>query len=185
MTVGPTPDAAARTLRTVLQQALSCVTHDVLTSQTYTAERELMIVSRLVPRSGEPLTLALRHIYTVLSDASRPRSGHWQARTTTYYYKLDDADGREILAYHRHPTGRSSVTRPHLLLGAAAGALRSELQKAHLGTGFVTPVTLLALLIESFAVRPRRADWATVLEAADDALALPWRSDTVQQPPPR
>lgn len=83
---------------------------------------------------------------------------------------LEDADGHEILAYHWHPEARSHVTTPHLHLGAGAGALRAELTKAHLATGPVSPTVLLALAIESFGARPRRADWSVVLERSREAL---------------
>jgi hypothetical protein len=63
------------------------------------------------------------------------------------------------------------VSTPHLHLGAGAGTLRRELQKAYLATGLVTPVALLRLLIESFELRPRREDWDAVLEQAHGLLA--------------
>ena len=170
---GATPAEATRALRDALQRVASCVTPQVLVGQHYTAESELLLVSRLAAMSGGGLTLSLRHLYAIVGNASRVRSERWQAQTTGYYYKLDDADGREIIAYHWHPTGRSPMARPHMHLGAGAGVLRTELQKAHLGTGFVTPAVLLRLLLESFAVRPRRADWGAILAAADRALAPP------------
>lgn len=117
--------------------------------------------------------LSVYHFYTLVADASRERQHRWEARTTGYSYRIGDAKGHEILAYHWHPSGRSPITQPHLHLGAGAGVLQRELQKAHVGTGFVTPVPLLSPLLESFAVRPRRADWAMVLASADRVLALP------------
>jgi hypothetical protein len=151
---------------------VSCVSAAVVTDQVAGVEGELNVTCPLASVSGAaPLTLTLWHYYAVLSDRSGTRSERWRVQTTGYSYKLDDADGREILSYHWHPTGRSPVTRPHLHLSAGAGALRDELQRAHLGTGFVTPVALLTLLLEAFAVRPRRPDWAAVLEAAEHALA--------------
>jgi hypothetical protein len=159
-------------LRQTLQQAVSCVTTSVIAQQTAGVEGELSLLCRLAPTSGaEHITLALWHYYAVVSDTSFDRRHRWQARTTAYFYRLDGADGREIIAYHWHPSGRSPSAQPHLHIGAGAGSLRTELHKAHLGTGFVTPVPLLSLLLESFAVRPQRVDWATVLETADDALS--------------
>lgn len=144
----------------------------VVVQQTAGVEGELSLLCRLVPATGvKHITLALWHYFAVISDPSSDRRQRWRAKTTSYFHKLDNADGREILAYHWHPAGRSPVTRPHLHLGLGAGTLRSELQKAHMGTGFVTPVMLLVLLLESFDVRPRRADWVMVLESADRALA--------------
>ena len=113
----------------------------------------------------------MRHFYTMAADTSREIRHRWQARTTSYYYKLDGTDGREILAYHWHPGSRSPVTLPHLHLGAGAGTLRRELEKAHILTGHVTPVALLALVITHFDARPLRADWPAVLHQADLRLS--------------
>ena len=102
---------------------------------------------------------------------SASRGERWQTRAVRYEYTLDDADGREILAYHWHPHGRSHVTIPHLHLGAALCDLRAEMHHAHLRTGMVTPIALLALAIEQFDIRPRLADWAERFDRADLALA--------------
>lgn len=172
MITGPTPDAAIRVLRDSLQQAASCVTTAVVVNRRDPFESELYLATRLATDRGERLTLSARHFYEVSPSGSHERRDHWRAQTTAYYYTLDAADGREILAYHWHPTGNSHVTTPHLHLGAGAGALRPELTKAHLDTGFVTPVTLIALAIERFGVRPRRADWAAVIDRARRQLQL-------------
>ncbi len=83
---------------------------------------------------------------------------------------LDNADGREIVAYHWHPDGRGHVRLPHLHLGAGAMVGRGERVKAHLLTGVVTPAVALLLAIESFGVPPRRADWGARLHQAHDTL---------------
>jgi hypothetical protein len=57
---------------------------------------------------------------------------------------------------------RTTFTALHL--GAALGTLRTEMTKAHLHTGVVTPVAIPALAVERFGVAPRRADWASVFE---------------------
>jgi hypothetical protein len=172
MITGPSPVAARRLLREMLQQAASCVTPSVLIDKNYTVDSELMLFTRLGATSGGgPVNLLIRHFYATVSDASRGSHSRWQALTTGYEYRLDDHDEHEILSYRWHPQERSHVTSPHVHLGAGAGALRQELQKAHLATGLVTPVALLRLLTESFAVRARRSDWAEVLERAESALA--------------
>jgi hypothetical protein len=168
-----TPAATIQAARQALQRAISCVTSVVVSTQADTAETKLNCTGRL-PRlsGGEAISLNIRHTFVLVHDASREARYRWLARTTGYLYALEAADGREILAYHWHPGGRSPVTTPHLHLGAAAGTLRRELEKAHLATGFVTPVALLTLLIEQFAVRPRRGDWAAVLDRAHRALDI-------------
>lgn len=81
-------------------------------------------------------------------------------------YSLNDAAGREILAYHWHPEGRSRITKPHLQLGKGADVRRTELADAHLPTGNVTLDENLLLAITEFGVRPIRADWHEILTAA-------------------
>jgi hypothetical protein len=169
-----TPIAAKRALRSSLQRSISSVTSSVLADRSGAIESDFNLECQLTTAFGRGrVTLSVYHFYTLVADASRERQHRWEARTTGYSYRIGDADGREILAYHWHPAGRSPEARPHLHLGVGAGALRGELQKAHIGTGFVTPVPLLSLLLESFAVRPHRGDWATVLASADRALASP------------
>jgi hypothetical protein len=167
---GRTPAATIQAARQALQRAISCVTSVVVTTQADTVETKLNLITRLSRSSGdEAVTLNIRHTFALAHDVSREARSRWLARTTGYLYALEAADGREILSYHWHPGGRSPVTTPHLHLGAAAGSLRRELEKAHLATGFVTPVALVTLLIEQFAVRPRRGDWAAVLDRAHHA----------------
>ena len=117
--------------------------------------------------------MSLRHYYLAVADSSRERRRRWRVRGTAYYYTLDDGEGREILAYHWHPAGRSPEKEPHLHIGAGAGSLRQELTKAHVTTGFVTPVAMVSLIVKHFGVRPRRADWVERLERVNRILAMP------------
>ena len=168
MIVERTPAAAREALRAALQQAISRVTSAVLTVESDAVETRLGMTTRLARTTvRDPITLSIRYTVALVHAAD---AAVWQTRTTGYMYTLDDADGREILAYHWHPAGRSHVTTPHLHLGAGAGLLRSELQKAHLLTGLVTSAALLTLLVEQFDIRPRRAEWAATLARADEAL---------------
>jgi len=145
----------------------------VLSARTDAIDSDFNVTFQLLSEAGrDRLTVSVRYFYALMSEATGDRRSRWQIRTTAYFYTLDDADGREILGYHWHPTGRSPERRPHLHLGAGAGALRGELQTAHLGTGFVTPATPLALLLESFTVRPRRSDWAAILERTAHTLQV-------------
>ena len=172
MIVARTPAHAERRVRDVLQQALSCVTAGVFVYGLRSVTTELSQTSRLARSGGGHVTLTVDHRYSVVNVADGDRAASWQARTAAYMYTLEDADGLEILAYHWHPAGRSPVSEPHLHIGGGAGALRTELQKAHIATGPVTPVALLSLLIDAFAVRPRRPDWRPVLLRARQALDL-------------
>lgn len=81
-----------------------------------------------------------------------------------YRYAIDDADGREILAWHLHPR---SFPGSHLHLGSVAGTMRNELTRAHIPTGVVAYAEFIRFLIRDFGVRPRRLDWESVLAALD------------------
>jgi hypothetical protein len=100
------------------------------------------------------------------------------ARQVDYQHYLLDADQREILAYHWHPTGVSPVTWPHLHLSGRLAPLDAGRGQAlitiggmHLPTGHVTLADVVRLLITEFDIRPRRADWAGVLETNHDPFA--------------
>lgn len=168
---GPTPQAAAAGLRAMLQRLMSCVTAGVLAADSHGATTRLWLSTRLIRAAGGHLTLTIWHHYALTSDATASRSERWRTRTTGYAYRLDDLDGREIVAYHWHPDGRSPVLVPHVHLGAALGSLRPEASKAHLLTGRVTPVAVLWFAIERFRVAPRRSDWATVFVDAERDLS--------------
>lgn len=157
-------------MRETLQRARSCVSNGVPVAENDGLIIRLRLRTNVSRGTAGFVTFDARHLCALLSDAARPARERWQARTAGYFYSLDAAGGREIVAYHWHPTGRSHVTAPHLHLGAGAGTLAPELSKAHPLTGRVTPVAVLRLLIERFAVAPRRADWDAVLNQADGDL---------------
>jgi hypothetical protein len=71
---------------------------------------------------------------------------------------------RELLAYHWNPTGPEQKRFPHLHLSAAAEVGNRALTRAHIPTGEVSLGDVVRLFIEELGVRPRRADWRTVLD---------------------
>lgn len=81
-----------------------------------------------------------------------------------YGYTVEDAEARELFAYHWHP-GRPGVPFPYLHLGPALGALQREATRAHLPTGVVGLADVLLLLIRDFGVTSLRPDWRTILSA--------------------
>lgn len=173
---GRTPAEAVRAFRGALQQAVSCVTADVLTVgrggyAPAPFAHLLQLPSRPVRLAGEVrIALTVNHWYHVVHDAGARRQ--WRVHTAGYLYALDNWDGREIIAYHWHPIGPSHVTTPHLHLGAGAGTLRRDLAQSHLPTGPIPLMDVLRLAIEAFAVRPLRPDWSEVLERTRSALAM-------------
>ncbi len=169
---GSTPGAAARATRDALQALLSTISNVVLRTDAAGPAVLLTARDRLSRRSGGHISLHLLYAFNTVSDVARPRSERWQARTVGYQYRLEDRDGREIVAYHWHPQGPSHVAVPHLHLGAALGTIRPEMTKAHLETGMVAPSAIFTLAIEHFAVVVRRSDWASIFEKTARDLTL-------------
>ena len=99
--------------------------------------------------------------------------------TAAYQYGVDDTNGREMFAYHWHPHVEG-VAYPHLHISRGAvmqafdavrlspsrNALQPQLADAHLPTRRIALEDVLRLLIEQFAVVPRRGDWDAALRLA-------------------
>ncbi len=102
-------------------------------------------------------------------------------RSTYYAYEILDVEEAEILTYHWHPAGVSSVTRPHLHLSAKIGAVPAatlgqapaqvRLSDMHILTGRVLLEDVVRLLITEFKVNSLRDDWNEVL--AENASVYP------------
>ena len=119
---------------------------ELLHSLLLNVNRELapLTQERLVPRrSGDNASYTLylrrparltRNLYFVVRHYCAMRGAALD--TTGYHYAFEDADGKEIIVYHWHPT--SPVTGPHLHIGAGANAARPELSRVHLPTGQIT-----------------------------------------------
>jgi hypothetical protein len=97
--------------------------------------------------------------YRVVEDASV--RGPWKVLTVAYYYVLEDAEGRELFAYHWHPAGPSTVRFPHLHLGI--GVAREQFTTIHAPTGRIGLEEVLRFAITELRVRPLRRDWMDVL----------------------
>lgn len=169
MIVGRTPVQATAALRELLQQAIACVTTAVLIERPPSPARTMLLAHPLTSRHGR-VTLNIQHAFLLVHDQRRVAREQWEARTAGYLYRLDGADGREILAYHWHPAGLSHEHRPHLHVGAGYGLIRPEWQKAHLPTGPLSPAALLEPCITHLGVPPRRRDWVAVFARLAAAL---------------
>lgn len=159
-------DAIAGVVRP-LQVALSCVTPHVLTTQSERAQfgspRALALShGRSAPLPGTSrLALKVTYRYRV-----EDRRDAWNVDTLGYEYALLDREGRELVAYHWHPTtGPSTMKAPHLHLGPAATVGHKPLVRAHLPTGFVALQDVLRVAVTELGVKPRRRDWARILGA--------------------
>ncbi len=168
---GRSPAEAVTAFVEVLQRAASCITGDVLRPERggYRPSQPRLISfpngsTRL--RGTDPFKLSIEHWYVIEPGRDTAK---WRVQTAGSAYRFLHEDGREILAYHGHPEGRSHVTTPHLRLGAGAEAGWPGLQKAHLPTGLVLPA-LIELAIGCGAA-PRRGGWRSVVGGAREALA--------------
>jgi hypothetical protein len=116
-------------------------------------------------RLGGPLGigLAVTHLYAVVPTGEPAAS--WRVSSRAYHYELTTADGRQLLRYDWHPTGRSAVTRPHVHLRRHAAPI--DLSRAHVPTGRVSPEAVVRFAIEELGVPALRSDWRTVLDEAE------------------
>lgn len=110
-----------------LSQQLAPFTRERLLSSRPTGSPYYMLAFRQPTRLARDLYLVIKHFCAVRAGAVAP---------VGYHYSLEDADGKEIIAYHWHPT--SAVTAPHLHIGSGARAGRPELTRAHIPTGQIT-----------------------------------------------
>jgi hypothetical protein len=156
-----------------LRLAISCVTPSVLvnsSARTQAGTQTLSIAAgRAVPLGGSPrLLLYLSHTVILAEAANEPR--RWSAATAGYVYQfLDEANERELLAYHWHARGASPIVWPHLHVPGPVAPI--DLSRAHLPTGPASLPAVLRWAISDLGVRPLRPDWPAVLAAADRALA--------------
>lgn len=79
-------------------------------------------------------------------------------------FRMMTHDEREILAFHFNPDGPEARPYPHLHLGPAAEVGLRVLTRAHIPTAIVTLAHVIRLLVDEFAVKPRRSDWRAVLD---------------------
>ena len=99
------------------------------------------------------------------------------AETTRYAYTLLDHAGRELLAFHWHPGGRSPVAFPHLHVSAAlrsttpsGAAAVLPLDKVHVPTGHLSVAAAIRLLVAELGVTALTTDWPNRLDRADTML---------------
>lgn len=178
--IGRTPTEAVRSLLAPLRQALSCVTRSVPYAESAyrpgAAPHELTLAGGAPVRLGGASRLQLVVKLRYRLDELRGERDPWRVRVVAYQYVLEDAVGREVIAYHWHPDGPAEggrrVAFPHLHLeaGAVDGRLRPELARAHLPTGSITLADVVELAIADLAVAPLRSDWTNVLQRARAAL---------------
>jgi hypothetical protein len=102
--------------------------------------------------SEQPMALGRHHTLTVQQELHASLAG--QVRVRRYNYRIADARGQEIVAYHYHP-GWHGYHHLH--------APRGPLPKAGYPTGEVGPSQVIRFCIDELAVPPLRDDWSSVL----------------------
>lgn len=172
-----TPYAAVHDFAADMQLACSCITQAGFQAEayregvgSYSANLNRGLPVALI--GDGPLHLVVLLQYKVVEDKDHRRS--WALQIEGYAYRLLDASGAEMFAYHWHPQGPSSLLRPHLHLGAGMGRLLRVATRAHLSTGPVALEDILRLVITEFGVTPRRADWDTVLQRTRHTFERQW-----------
>lgn len=112
--------------------------------------------------------------YQVREVASTRRRPSYQAFLTMYMYAVSDLSGRELFAYHWHPTGVSAIRTPHfhasstppLILPGRPGNSDTSalvLSRVHFPTHHIELPEFVRFLITEIGVGPRRSDWDSVL----------------------
>ncbi len=172
---GRTPQEAVKAWASSFQQALSCITGARFNVDGYRpADRPydadlnggLAVPLAAVARLG--LIAILR--YRIMREATS--RDPWIVRIVTYHYSLVDDTGRDIVSYEWHPEGTSWARWQHVHIGRAM--LRDDARlssRMHLPTGPVPIEDVIRLAIVEFDVRPRRPDWAAVLQRTNRARA--------------
>lgn len=162
-----------------LRDAASCITRQRLIASEYRrSDRPGSVFfapansfARLRTKRGNPrLLLQVQSDYHILT--SEIEAGSYQTVVSSYLYRILDLNEREILAFHWHPEGMSSVIRPHLHLTSQARPITNDdparpgrepeqiaLADMHIPTGPVPFEDVVRLLIEEFSVIPLRPDW--------------------------
>jgi hypothetical protein len=100
--------------------------------------------------------LRFRQQFRVIRDG---RSS-FHVSTAAYFYRLDDAAGHELAAWHWHPGSRVAYPHAHVACDTLTSA-------AHLPTGRVSIESVLRLLLNDLGVRAKRNDFADVLNEAE------------------
>lgn len=137
---------------------LSCLTSAHTTVSGYHAadhpHRLLLARGDAARLHAEPrLTLLVTEQYEV-----RQSTAGWYVEIVGYLYAIGYED-HELVSYHWHPSGKSTITQPHMHVGAAVQIGDRWLGKVHLPTGMVGLEQVIALAIVELGVEPLRDDW--------------------------
>lgn len=183
----PTPRGAVDALTTYARSALQCIAQvEVLSTGTAPGlTNNLKFVTpngahaNLLPLRGFDRTpylqLNVAMEYAVVGVTEAPLHPRFRASATMYMYSVLDLTGRELFAYHWHPSGVSPVRTPHfhssitppVVLPSRPGypnTVELILSRVHFPTHQIELPELVRFLITELGVQPRRADWEAALD---------------------
>jgi hypothetical protein len=159
-----TPQEAVEAFLTPFKDVVGCITDEGFVARIrrqggpYPASGFATLARR---SSQPPIQLTLTHSYYVVPEQGR--RGPWRVRTAGWIYKIADAEGSLVLAFHWHPERSGRATWPHL---HAHGSHRSfDLDRLHSPTGRVSIEAVVRFLIEDLNVITRKDDWRAILDA--------------------
>jgi hypothetical protein len=161
-----TPQEAVEAFLTPFKDVVGCITDEGFVARikrqggpcSATFQSGFAMLDR---RSGQPpIQLTLTHSYYVVPEQGR--RGPWRVTTAGWIYKVADAEGNLVLAFHWHPEGSGRATWPHI---HAYGSYSSfSLDRLHPPTGRVSIEAVVRFLIEDLDVIPRKDAWRTILD---------------------
>src|SRR5262245_24184698 len=106
---GKTPREAVQNFLAPLQQAISCVTDEILTVEggyypSATPHKLALNTSPAALGRDKRFALTVAQQYLVVTDPT-PDYGPWKVKTVAYLYTVYDAGDppRELIGYHWHP----------------------------------------------------------------------------------
>lgn len=143
-------------------RALSCVTNAHVIVSGY---HQTDIPHRLSLASSDPVRLGTEHALTLdVGEHYRVRDtgSGWEVDAVAYFYALA-RDSEDVIVYHWHPLGRSSITRPHLHVRADLHVGDRWLGKVHLPTGQISLEDIIRLAIQELGAQPLRDDWEALV----------------------
>ena len=167
MTLGRSAAEAVNNYRRGIQRLISCVADSVV--DVAGGYHLSPVPHTLAMNGGQPtalggpsrLMLRLQQNYRIVESGSSEDT--YRVEIAGYNYVVYDSERREVLIYHWHPRGNSSIVTPHLHLKQGSQVGRPEVRDAHLPTGYIPLVAFLRLLVVDLGTQPRRSGWDAIL----------------------
>jgi hypothetical protein len=152
----------------LLRQWISCISRGSVLAVREKPSKTTVVRTNPRPirlRSYDQFLFEIHHEFRVVTNQSTRAPS---IEPIDYRWVLNDSDGHEILAYHYHPMGSSSIKHPHLHAGSQDRRLAHG--KKHLPTGYISLAEIIRCLITEFEAPPLRTDWADILAATPGTI---------------